>query len=118
MGSRGPRAKYLRRQWEAEAEAYIKDDPPEVEVSYSTTSKADYSHPRPYTQQQEAPLPPPGLSPPLGAAPITFWTSHRTRIPGTTTPAASTNVFPRSAAFSTPITLALDPPAWPGWKAC
>ncbi|XP_037781915.1 uncharacterized protein LOC119578399 isoform X2 [Penaeus monodon] len=116
MGSQGPRAKYLRRQWEAEAEAYLEDDPPEVEINYSTTSKADYGHPRPYAHQEETP--PPGPSSPLSAAPITFWTSHRARIPGTTTPAASTNVFPRSAAFSTPITVALDPPAWPGWKAC
>ncbi|XP_042892562.1 uncharacterized protein LOC122266758, partial [Penaeus japonicus] len=116
--SQGPRAKYLRRQWEAEAEANLEDVPPEVEVSYSTTSKADYSHPRPYTQQEEPPPPPPGPSSPLDAAPITFWTFHRAKIPGTTTPAAGTNVFPRSATFSTPIMLALDPPTWPGWNTC
>lgn len=54
-------------------------------------------------------------APAITSPPTTFWTHHRDTIHATTTPGAAVNTFPRSAAFTTPITQALDPPTWAGW---
>ncbi|XP_066945346.1 uncharacterized protein [Macrobrachium rosenbergii] len=110
----GPRQRYLRRVWVAEAEeaenGYLLEDARE---RYVTTSGSTFTNPRPREKQEEEKMPPAsvwGPSSPLSTPPITFWRAHRSRIPGGTT-----HGFRRSAEFTTPIKVALDPPSWPGW---
>ncbi|XP_045615186.1 uncharacterized protein [Procambarus clarkii] len=122
MGTLGPRQRYLRRLWEAEAEAQLEEEeeqdvPREVAQYSSNTSRSRreaFVHGGSGNTHQQQ-VPPAGTYSALGAPPITFWTAHRGRVHGATSPGTSTSTFCRSASFTTPIRVALDPPAWPGW---
>ncbi|XP_071538558.1 uncharacterized protein [Panulirus ornatus] len=115
MGSGGPRRRHLRRVWEAEAEMLqLEEDAPDQDVALRTTTTRDaFSHPSSGRNRSNEPPP---CTFPLGAAPITFWTDHRGRVHGVTTPGAKTRAFGRSTGFTTPIQVALDPPSWTGWR--
>ncbi|KAK7081203.1 hypothetical protein SK128_003595 [Halocaridina rubra] len=115
----GPREQYLRRVWAAEVETNVSDpfdnwDFQRNHHHYATTYAVTYADWRPagLRKQPTLAIPTPGPSSPLEVPAITFWNSHRSRIPGTTT-----HGFRRGSEFSTPIELALDPPSWPGWKS-
>ncbi|XP_042211313.1 uncharacterized protein LOC121858744 [Homarus americanus] len=116
MGSSGPRQQYFRRAWEAQAEALLDEVPLQDPQFYTTTTKDTFTHPNgAIPDQTHLTTPPSGSSSLLGSTVITFWTAHRRRIHGATAPGAATHTFCRHASFTTPIHLALDPPAWPGW---
>ncbi|KAK3887426.1 hypothetical protein Pcinc_008471 [Petrolisthes cinctipes] len=121
----GPRQQQLRRFWENEAAVTAEEEEGRKNINspsssqYISITKKTYTHPHNdndresqlYLNSHSSSCKAPAITSP----PTTFWTHHRGTIHATTTPGAAVSTFPRSAAFTTPITQALDPPAWTGW---